>query len=186
MGWIIIRNWQRYQHRDARCARVLPWIKEYTEQLHDDDYRGLTMAERGLLGGIRQLFAASDGRLTANTRDLTRALNAHVYGRQLKRLCDAGFIEIVDSKPARMSASAPAGKGASLEERREDIASSVTGSINGPVPVPVPSELATKDEEIDFAPPADVAPSGSGAGAGDLETLDYAASLSALAREEEA
>lgn len=116
---------------------MLPWIKEYTEQLHDDDYRGLTLAERGLLGGLRQLFAASDGRLTANTRDLTRALNAHVYGRQLQRLSDAGFIEIVASKPARMSASTPAGTYASLEEKRENEVRNVV--LSSPLTEPSPT-----------------------------------------------
>ena len=184
MSWIVIRNWQIYQHRDTLRSKergTAPWIKDYVSQLHDDDYLQLTLAQRGLLHGLRQEYAQSAGRCPADVRQLSRRLQGKVEQRQLNALIHAGFITISASKPPAIRQ-----QPASLEEKREDIASSVTGSINGPVPVPVPSELATKDEEIDFAPPAGAAPSGSGAGAGDLETLDYAASLSALAREEEA
>jgi hypothetical protein len=123
MTWIVIRNWSRYQHRDARrrTSGIQPWIKDYVEQLHDDDHRSLTLAERGLLGDLRRLYAASDGRLTADLRALSRAVNGHIYRRQIERLSDVGFIEIVASKPARISAGNPAGKPAGPEERRGDI-----------------------------------------------------------------
>lgn len=109
--YIHVRNWDRYQHPDTTRGQTspAPWIKEYTGQLHDQEYLELTLAERGLLHGIRLEYALSRGRgLPLSTGSLRRQLGQRVTSLQLERLNDAGFIEVSASKmlaPRKHSAS---------------------------------------------------------------------------------
>ena len=113
--WIVIPNWDKFQHRDAWRSRVPTWICDYLEQDGRDDYRDLTLAERGLLACLRREYASSRGRMSANTLSLSRRIGAQVLSKQLERLNHAGFIEIVASKPAGIPASKVASEHASLE-----------------------------------------------------------------------
>lgn len=118
--WIVIPGWETFQHRDATRSRVPTWIKNYPELLHKDEYLDLTLAQRGLLHGLWLMFAASksQGVTTTRTRYLlaTNKAEAQHFSKNLKALSDAGFIQLLASKPASDVASAPA----SLEKRRED------------------------------------------------------------------
>jgi hypothetical protein len=107
-GWIVIPNWDEYQHYKDRDA---PWIKDYVAQLHHPDYRGLTFAQRGLLHDLRLLYAASNrnvphARVHQGThagmhayQNLSGALGARVDSTQLLRLNEAGLIAFAASRP---------------------------------------------------------------------------------------
>lgn len=93
-GYIVVRNWERFQHyRD----RTPPWVKTYTELLDDDAYRRLPGATRAVLHGVWMAYAKSRRTLPASTLELTRRLGLRVSGRQLEALVQAGFIDIVAS-----------------------------------------------------------------------------------------
>ena len=93
--WIIVRNWQRFQHYGG--ARRPLWIKNYTELLHKDEYLDLPLAARGLLHGIWLAYADRDGRLRQS--DLPAALLARARDAHLASLNDAGLIGFSASKP---------------------------------------------------------------------------------------
>lgn len=92
--WIVVPNWRRHQHYKDRTPA---WIKVYLELNYDDEWLSLTDAARGLLVRIWILTAASNGRVRMN---LVRkqGWSRHHLGL-LASLSDAGFIQIVASKP---------------------------------------------------------------------------------------
>ncbi len=94
--WIVIPNWRDYQHYPDRDPI---WIKDYTRQLVDDDYLALTASQRGLLQGLRLLYAESDGRVRLNTAQISRKLCLRVTNTTLKALSDAGWVRFSASKP---------------------------------------------------------------------------------------
>lgn len=96
---IRIRNWDKYQHRDAhRSDLTPPWIKSYTRQLADEDYLDLTFHQRGVLHGLRLEYARAGRDLPDNTLTLTRRLGQKVMRRDLNALNHAGFIELVPAQ----------------------------------------------------------------------------------------
>jgi len=112
-GWIVIPNWDRYQHYADRAPA---WIKDHASQLDDDEYISLTFAQRGLLSGIRLAYAASDGRLPKNTLRVSSRLGQRVTERQLNALRDAGFIDISASRPVSLTRA----RERALEEKRRE------------------------------------------------------------------
>src|SRR3954464_2380722 len=54
--WIVIPNWDRFQHYKDRNPS---WIKGYVELLNDTEFRRLTFPQRGLLFGIWLLYAST-------------------------------------------------------------------------------------------------------------------------------
>jgi hypothetical protein len=92
MTYLIVNNWERFQHYKDRNPN---WIKNYVELTGSDEYRRLTLAERGLLHGIWLEYARSHRRLLGTTSELQHRLGARVYTRQLERLEQAGFIRLV-------------------------------------------------------------------------------------------
>lgn len=109
-----IHNWERHQHYKHRRP---PWIKDYIEQLQNDDYLSLTLAERGLLQGLRLHYA--DIQHTPNLRRgfalttsrLTSILAVRVTNVQLASLNHAGFVDFSASNvlaPLVLPASATA------------------------------------------------------------------------------
>lgn len=113
-GWIIVRNWDRFQHPDAtRGEGIQPWFKVYTKLGHNPDFGNLTELERGILLTIWVEFSSADGLLTV-TR-LSKACYSRVRSRSLDRLIHAGFIRVVASRPLALSK-----QRASLEESREE------------------------------------------------------------------
>jgi hypothetical protein len=113
-GWIVIPNWDKFQHRDGFRQRVPTWIKDYTEQTSRDDYLDLTLQQRGLLADLRREYAVTRGRLRSDPAALTRRLGVRVQKKTLEALVYAGFIQISASEPASDNASEPA----STEEKR--------------------------------------------------------------------
>ena len=97
-GWIVIPGWEKFQHyHDRRPA----WIKDYPDQIDRDEYRALSPTARALLQDVRRLCALSDGVVRidgAGTRLGMRLRSAH-----WKELSDAGFIEVVASKPLALT-----------------------------------------------------------------------------------
>ena len=102
-----MRNWERFQHYNP-ASRTPPWIKMYAVALlRSDDYMGLPFATRGVLHGIWAHYAVARGVVSGDTLMLSRALAGKVYGHQLERLEQAGFIEFSASRPLLVGASVP-------------------------------------------------------------------------------
>jgi len=115
--WIIVKNWSKFQHYSDR---PLVWIRVYTELNSDPNWLGLGLSQRGLLVTLWCEFARAKGQLAlSQVRAITGLRNPY---QSLKPLVDAGFIDIVASKPLAL-----ARRG---EERRED---SPKGSHREPV-----------------------------------------------------
>jgi hypothetical protein len=95
MGWIVVRNWERFQHYKDRNV---PWIKFYTELTHDDAFLNLTLNRRGILCQLWLEYATSRCRLRDDTSSLTRRFNGRVTKADLKALKQAGFITL-SSRP---------------------------------------------------------------------------------------
>jgi hypothetical protein len=54
--YVYIPNWRRhFEHYHS--GRHAPWIKEPLSQLHDDNYLDLSCAQRGILHGLRLIYA---------------------------------------------------------------------------------------------------------------------------------
>lgn len=94
-AWIVIPNWERFQHYKDRNPT---WIKDYTELTDKDEYLALPLAARGALHGIWLEYAKSHGKLSGDTAKLSRRLGQRVLKSHLEALVHAGFIEIRASK----------------------------------------------------------------------------------------
>lgn len=97
--WIVIPKWdgpkgfQHYKDRDPT------WIKNYRQLLASDEYRDLSLHQRGILHGLWLAYAASNRQLRLNTLALSRRLGQTVKTQDLERLNHAGFIRFSASKP---------------------------------------------------------------------------------------
>jgi len=114
--WIVVRNWERFQHPDAARSSVPPWIKNYTELLSDEAYLTLTPNRRSLLHAVWMEYARSRRRLPVATASLAHRFAMVVRMRDLEALRDAGFIDFSASKPA----SEGARRAARVEKRRRE------------------------------------------------------------------
>lgn len=94
--WIVIPKWDRFQHYKDRQP---PWIKNYTELMSDDAYRSLPLGTRGILHGIWMEYARGRRLLRGDSLSVSRALGQRVLTAQLDSLAQAGFIQLVASKP---------------------------------------------------------------------------------------
>jgi len=94
--WIVIRNWDRFQHYRDRHP---PWIKIYLELLHDHNYLALPPATQALLHKLWLLYANTRRTIPEDTAYISRAVHQRVTKTQLKRLNEAGFIHFSASKP---------------------------------------------------------------------------------------
>lgn len=95
--WISVRNWRKFQHYDP-SKRAPIFVKNYTELMHDDAYMNLTPHDALILHRLWLEYASTRCRLHADTRSLSRRLNARVTTATLERLNHAGFIDLVASK----------------------------------------------------------------------------------------
>lgn len=115
--WIWVSRWEDFQHYRPDPHRAPAWIKSYTKQLDDDEYRSLTPVQRALLHDLRLAFAKAHGKLstgtrqvrgstataprqhhesiTRGTRQLSQRLGYRVTTASLEALRHAGFIEFV-------------------------------------------------------------------------------------------
>lgn len=114
--WIVVRNWERFQHPDVLRTERPAWVKTHTNLLTDDDFLELSDRRRGLLVCLWLLYASAHGRVAVNTRRLSHLLSMRITSADLEALNHAGFIKFCASKPASTHAS----KVASLEESREE------------------------------------------------------------------
>ena len=98
MSWISVRNWRKFQHYDP-AKRAPKWIKVYGELMHDDDFRSLSGFRRGLLISLWLEYSLSRTCLRLDLKMLNRSLGLDSKMSDWKALQDAGFIDILASKP---------------------------------------------------------------------------------------
>ena len=99
-GWIVIPNWEKFQHYQDRDA---PWIKVYVRLNSDDDWLAMSTALRGVLTTIWLEYARSDGQLrVGRVMELCgkSARSAHIHA-----LVRQGFITVSASKPLALARS---------------------------------------------------------------------------------
>jgi hypothetical protein len=103
--YIAICNWDKFQHKDLwrKSNGRPPWIKAYTNLLHNDDWLELPQAQRGLLLGLWLMYASA-GRAVSESgakRLLVSSESDARYWRvRITSLSDAGFIQFV-AQPIR-------------------------------------------------------------------------------------
>lgn len=114
--WIVIPNWDDFQHPDATRTGNIPWIKSYTRLQSDRNYLNLTFHQRGLLHSLWLEYARARRQLSGSTLSLTRQLGHRVATRDLKAIQQAGFITITASKPQAESK-----QPASLDKTRQEL-----------------------------------------------------------------
>jgi hypothetical protein len=114
--WIVIPNWERFQHYVGRDPI---WLKDYVSQLDDDDYLRPSLSQRGMLSGIRLLYAASDGQLPFDVLRITHRLGSRVTEQQLEALRRAGLIQVVASRPLSLARARERSREKSSEEKTE-------------------------------------------------------------------
>jgi hypothetical protein len=100
--WVVIPNWEKFQHR---ADRSLPWLKLYIELEGRDDWRQLSLAARGLLVCIWIEYRRSKGQL--RTSDIPGRVAQKVPRRTLNSLVEAGFVALVDTQPAQVATAQP-------------------------------------------------------------------------------
>ncbi len=136
-GEIHIVGWEKFQHG---ATRDNPWIKDYTSQLHKDEYLDLSFHLRGVLQGLRLAYATSHRQLRDNTATLQRHLGHRVLRRDIERLCDAGFIEVRASTTLAQSRE---------EESREEKTPPTPPQRAKPAPPATPSaEIAVRSRDV--------------------------------------
>jgi hypothetical protein len=98
--WIVIPNWDVYQHYKHRDP---VWLRDYVRQLANPQWLDLNLAQRGLLWTSRLAYAHHNGRLRIRhlypylcdeNQTLTRCLPV-----MAKRLSHAGLMGLVASEP---------------------------------------------------------------------------------------
>lgn len=94
--WIV--RWDDFQHYAPERDRAPAWIKAYTKQHDEDEYRTLTGTQRAVLHDLRIAFARARGKLMSDTRALSQRISLRVTSETLETLNHAGYIEIV-SRP---------------------------------------------------------------------------------------
>jgi len=143
MGWIVIPNWDRFQHYKDRDPK---WIKDHVSQLHDDDWSSLSMSERGALQTVRMMYAVSDGKLARSAALRAISLRGNHGLALLNALNDAGLIAFSASKPLSLTRS--------REKRREEKKASASAepknqlSMNGQLE---PASTAVDEEMLRLA-----------------------------------
>src|SRR4029077_2103163 len=138
--WIVIPNWDRFQHYGLR--RLPAWIKIYTSLNSHDAWNELTFAERGLLVTIWLEYARSKRRLRVDT--LPRSVTHKVYTRSLESLNHAGFIHFsaspeveveVEEKPLGTNESYPANANGVTNSRANQTAYTTGNGLSGDITI---------------------------------------------------
>jgi hypothetical protein len=96
--WIVVPNWDKFQHYKDRDP---VWIKLFTELRNKDEWRHLTLAQRGLLVSIWIEYAAANGQLRA--ADLPSLILQKLPLNSLDSLNHTGLIQLCASKPAQIA-----------------------------------------------------------------------------------
>src|SRR5262245_4698486 len=111
MGWIVVRNWEKFQHYGDR--RQPPWIKLYLAFIHDDEFQNLSPTDRSALIHLWILYALTGKKVREDTAKITRATGQRFTKGTLERLNHAGFIHISASKPLALEVE--------VDKRREEL-----------------------------------------------------------------
>jgi hypothetical protein len=162
--WIVIRNWNEYQHYKDGPPK---WVKWYTGLLHDPAFTRLPMGTRGVFAHLLLLYAGCSAELPRSTRWISRQINGHVTSAQLDSLNHAGFIEF-SSRPCleHVYMSSRPRAFARGEERRESPRLSLSSSSSpttrgadaatpdGAAPAPTLPDTNIDDDDI-FTPDPD-------------------------------
>ena len=93
-GWIVVPNWDKYQSYKDREPK---WIKLHLALNSDDDWLGITIAERGMLTTIWVEYARSRGQLRVGK--VMQLCGKSARSKHVTSLSHAGFIRIVGTKP---------------------------------------------------------------------------------------
>ncbi len=118
--WIVIPNWDRFQHPDVgRSNRSPVWIRTYVELLQKDEYLRLTGHQRAVLHGLWITYASSSCQVRADTASLTRRLALRVSSATLQTLVHAGFIEVSACRPQAQKRREEKIKGLSKKEGKD-------------------------------------------------------------------
>lgn len=155
-GYIYVKNWQVYQHPDAkrRAAPGMAWIKLYNRLLDDDRYLDLSPTYRAALHGIHMLVARTgQGRCSARADYLQRQLRlpAGFAQKSIDALVEAGWIEVRASKarvpgPQTASAEIEGSKEPQNKKRTRARSATRTTSSNGDQPHPPEAPPLTREQ----------------------------------------
>lgn len=174
--WIVIPNWDEFQHYPNRDPI---WIKNYRRLTSDDAYRNLTFVQRGILHGLWLEYAASNRQIRDSTLTVTRRLGQRVTRASLDALNHAGFIHFSASKPL-----APCYHSrASREEKRRDV-DREKGSTRSSISTPLearPQAAGAYAEELARL----VATNGNGSGTHEIDEPYFDRLLTAVGNTEQ-
>jgi hypothetical protein len=100
MSWIVIPNWDRFQHYTDRTP---PWIKLYLELNSNDEWCELSLSARGLLVTLWVEYGRSRGQIKVSA--IPQICRQKVLRKTLESLNDAGLIKVVASRPLALARS---------------------------------------------------------------------------------
>ena len=94
--YIWVNRWEEFQTFQKKKGKpwAPPWIKLYPQILDDPDFTHLPWQTQLLLLKVFAAFAQTRGRLSADTRELSRRLSQRVTTAQLESLNHAGWITV--------------------------------------------------------------------------------------------
>jgi hypothetical protein len=94
--YIWVNKWDEFQSFQKKRGKpwAPPWIKIYPQLLDDYDFVGLPWQTQLVLLKVFMAFSQTRGRLSADTRELSRQLAQRVTRAQLDSLSHAGWIEL--------------------------------------------------------------------------------------------
>jgi hypothetical protein len=122
-GWIVVRNWDKFQHYSERRP---VWIKLYTDINSSDEWLELSTAARGMLTTIWAEYARSGGHL--RVEKCMQLCGKSARSAHIDSLIHAGFIQVVASKPLAQRRE---------EEEKKDLKSlPLTPKAENPKPAP--------------------------------------------------
>jgi hypothetical protein len=96
--WLLIPGWTKFQHYKDRDP---VWIKLYMDLRNRDEWRHLTLAERGLLVSLWLEYGAAN--TVIRRSDIGRLVGQDTRSQQLDSLLGAGFIDFSASKPLALA-----------------------------------------------------------------------------------
>ena len=99
-GWIVVPNWERFQHYQDRDA---PWIKLYVRLNSDDDWLSMSVSLRGLLTTIWLEYSRSDGQVRVSK--VMSLCSQSARRSHIDALVRLGFITVSASKPLALARS---------------------------------------------------------------------------------
>lgn len=126
MEYFRIKNWEKYQHRDATRNKGMPWIKFYTSALSDYKMRQLSPCQFGLWSRLVLLVGEIGNYVPLDQRYLRTSLAPVNFRKPLDLgfMFELGLIEKID---ASLDQTRPERPDQSMAPARE------LGPIGGPL-----------------------------------------------------